>query len=224
MDGIHDLGGMHGFGSVEIETDEPVFHDDWEKRVFAMSMAAPFVVEFGDDQFRRQIENLLPQQYLKSSYYELWFEGMVGQLKELNVISDEELKQPAGVNPLSKHFNRSNQALADGLLNVVLQGESQAMPDVIGPHRFGVGNSVVTRAHVTSVHTRLPQYARGKMGRVIAENGIFVFADSNSVSYDPKPQMLYTVEFQAVDLWGDEARAGDTLCLDLWDAYLESSA
>lgn len=220
MDGIHDLGGMQGFGPVEIETDEPVFHHDWEKRVFALAMAAPFVAEFGDDQFRRQIEHIPPRQYLKSSYYELWFEGMTGLLKELDVISDEELNQSVMINSIPEHFDVNNQAAADELESIVAQGESQAMPQSTGRDRFRVGDLVITRDHMTSVHNRLPRYARGKPGRVIAEHGIFVFADTNSVGSGLEPQMLYGIEFQACDLWGSEAQPGDTLCLDLWDAYL----
>ena len=221
MDGLHDLGGMHGFGRVEIEADEPVFHQDWEKRMFAIALATPFVAGFGDDQFRRQIEHLSPPQYLKSSYYELWFEAIVGQLKELNLISAEELKQSVSEYSIPAHFDTNNQAQADGLMDVVEQGESQAMPGATGAHRFGVGDQVVTRGHINSTHTRLPQYARDKTGRIIAEHGIFMFADSNSVNAGPDPQMLYAVEFRASELWGDEAQSGDTLCLDLWDACLE---
>ncbi|MFT5503733.1 MAG: nitrile hydratase beta subunit [Gammaproteobacteria bacterium] len=221
MDGIHDLGGMQGFGPVDIEIDEPVFHQDWERRVFALSMAAPFVVEFGDDQFRRQIEGLSPQQYLNSSYYQLWFEGMINQLKECGVISDYECVQSVGINPLPEHFDHNNQAQAEGLQETVEEGGSQAMPEANGPCRFSIGDAVLTCSHIDSVHTRLPQYARGITGRVIAERGMFTFADSNSVDYDPKPQMLYCVEFSALELWGDEAQPGDTLCLDLWDEYLE---
>ncbi|MFT5218255.1 MAG: nitrile hydratase beta subunit [Planctomycetota bacterium] len=221
MDGIHDLGGMQGFGPVDIEHDEPVFHHNWEQRVFAMAMAAPFVAEFGDDQFRRQIEQLTPQQYLNSSYYELWFAGMVAQLKELNVISDKELKQAVSINPLPTEFDINNQAQAAGLMVVIEGGASQAMPDASGAHRFAVDDRIITRTHLTATHTRLPRYARGRTGRVIAEQGMYIFADTNSVNAGANPQMLYTVEFDASELWGDEAHPGDTLCLDLWDAYLE---
>ena len=221
MDGIHDLGGMQGFGPVEMEKDEPVFHHDWEKRVFAMAIAASFVADFGDDQFRRQIEQLTPQQYLNSSYYELWFAGMLAQLKELKVINADEIKQAAGVNPLPAEFDINNQAQADGLMAVIEQGASQAMPDANGARRFAVDDKVITRTHLVATHTRLPRYARGKTGRVITEQGMFIFADTNSVNAGANPQMLYTVEFDASELWGDEAHSGDTLCLDLWDAYLE---
>lgn len=224
MDGIHDLGGRNDFGPLEIEQDEPFFHHHWEKKVFSMAMAAPFVAEFGDDQFRRQIEHLSPQQYLESSYYELWFEGMVNQLKELNVVSDAELKQATSIHPLPTEFDINNQAQADGLMAIVEQGLSQAMPGARGAHRFGTDDKVVTLARIPATHTRLPQYARGKIGRVIAEHGMFIFADTNSVNVGLTPQMLYTVEFQASELWGDEAQPGDTLCLDLWDAYLEPPA
>ena len=175
MDGIHDLGGMQGFGKIETETDEPVFHHEWEKRVFALSMAAPFVAGFCDDQFRRQIEQLPPQRYLNSSYYQLWLEGMLGQLKELDIIDEEELKQAISINPLPNHFDSSAQASADGLMDIVEAGGSQAMPNSEGKHRFSIGDHVQTKSHISSVHTRLPKYARGKPGRIIASYGSFRF-------------------------------------------------
>ena len=220
MDGIHDVGGMQGFGPLEIETDEPVFHHDWEKRVFALAMATPFVAEYGDDQFRRHIESMPPRQYLNSSYYQLWFDGMISLLKELTVLSDEELNHAQAVNPLPEQFAVNQQAQADGLMDVVLQGESQSMPGATGPHRFRVGDRVATCTHMPSVHNRLPRYARGKSGEVVGEYGQFILADTNSIGCGPNPQMLYSVEFTADELWGNAVDPGNTVCLDLWDVYL----
>lgn len=220
MDGIHDVGGVQGFGPLEIEADEPVFHHDWEKRVFALAMATPFVAEYGDDQFRRHIESMPPRQYLNSSYYQLWFDGMISLLKELDVLSDAELTNAQTVNSLPERFAGNQQAQADELMDVVLQGESQAMPRATGPHRFRIGDRVVTCTHMPSVHNRLPSYARGKSGQVVDEYGQFMLADTNSIGDGPNPQMLYGVEFTATDLWGDVADSGNTVCLDLWDAYL----
>lgn len=220
MDGIHDVGGMQGFGALEIENDEPVFHHDWEKRVFALTMATPFVAEYGDDQFRRHIESISPQQYLNSSYYQLWLEGFIRLLQELDVLSDRELINGKATEPLPEPFALNRQPAVESLMDAVLQGESQAMPDAAGPHRFVVGDRVVTRTHMPSIHNRLPRYARGKDGKVVAEYGQFIFADMNSVGDGPAPQMLYGVEFTAEDLWGSTAEPGNRVCLDLWDAYL----
>lgn len=222
MDGIHDLGGMQGFGAIDVEADEPFFHAEWEKRVFALSMATPFVAGFDDDHFRRQIEQISPRRYLDSSYYQLWMDGLIAQMREQAIVSNEELDQATSLASLPEQFDSSEQAQAAGLLEIVFEGESRTMPDAENcPHRFKLGERVGTLNHISSVHTRLPRYARGKTGTVIAEQGNFIFSDSNSIYGGPEPQMLYTVEFSADELWGAAAETGDSICLDLWDAYLE---
>ena len=225
MDGIHDLGGMQGFGPIDIEADEPIFHHDWERRVFALAQTAPFVVPSNVDQFRRQIERIPTRQYLNSSYYQLWLESVIALLKERNVVSDRELDQAKVNDPLPTQFDVGNQAQAGELLEAVMAGASQAMPDAVdAPHRFTTGNRVRTRSHMTTGHNRLPRYARSKTGTIIAERGIFILADTNSLGEGPDPQMLYTVEFAAGDLWGEEAEQGASVCLDLWDGYLTAVA
>ena len=221
MDGIHDLGGMQGFGPIEIEADEPLFHHDWERRVFALNWTVPFVAGFNVDQSRWQIERLPPRLYLNSSYYQLWLEGLIALLKERDVISDEELDRAQAIDPLPEQFDTSDQAQAGDLLDVVVAGESRAMPDAAdAPHRFATGERVRTRSHMAIGHNRLPRYARGKTGTIIAERGVFILADTNAEGQGPDPQMLYTIEFAAGDLWGPEAEEGASVCLDLWDAYL----
>ena len=221
MDGIHDLGGMQGFGPIEIEADEPLFHHDWESRVFALQAMAGFVVDFNVDQFRRQIERLPPRQYLNSSYYQLWLESVIALLKERDVISDDELDQAQAIDPLPSRYDTNDQGQVGGILEVVLAGGSQAMPDAANaPHRFVTGDRVGTLSHMPIGHNRLPRYARGKTGTVIAECGVFKLADSNAMGQGPDPQMLYTIEFAAGDLWGADAEEGALVCLDLWDAYL----
>ena len=221
MDGIHDLGGMQGFGAVEIEADEPLFHHDWERRVFALQAMAGFVVDFNVDQFRRQIERTPPRHYLTSSYYQLWLEAIIALLKERDVISEKELDRAQAVDPLPEQYDTNDQGQAGGILDIVLTGGSQAMSGAVNaPHRFAAGDCVRTLSHMPIGHNRLPRYARGKTGTIIAERGIFMLADTNAMGQGPDPQMLYTIEFSAGDLWGADAEAGALVCLDLWDAYL----
>ncbi len=223
MDGIHDCGGMQGFGPINRETDEPVFHHEWEKRVFALSIATSFVTVFGDDQFRKQIERIPPSEYINNSYYALWLEALISQLKDMKVIDDNELERGASITPLPKCFDISKQAQAVGLEEVVKGGASQAMPDSDEyPQRFKTGDKIRTRPTMSYGHNRLPRYARNKTGTIISENGNFVFADSNAEQAGLNPQMLYTVEFKSEELWANNAEPGGTVCLDLWDAYLET--
>lgn len=219
MDGVHDIGGMHGFGPVEPEADEPVFHADWEARMFALSSAVPFAVPYSDDHFRRDMERMNPAAYLAASYYERWLASVLSLLTGRGIVDAAELAGgalkplPPGVRP----------ALSPDMVAAAIRdGASQGAPDEAGtPHRFRVGDRVRTAAVRGPGHTRLPRYARGKIGTVRAEHGSFTFADAHAAGLGRAPQQLYTVEFAARELWGDEAAAGDTLCLDLWDAYLE---
>lgn len=212
MDGIHDLGGMHGFGPIEREAEEPVFHARWEARMFALASAVPFVVPFGDDQFRREIERMAPEHYLRSSYYEKWFASVTALLREHGVFDDAPRAWPA---PLA----------AGRVEAAILAGASQACPDATDvPRRFAVGDRVRTRRHMGRGHNRLPRYARGRIGTIEAVHGAFVVADKNAGSGDRTPETLYTVGFDAVELWGEEASPRDRLSLDLWDLYLEPAA
>ncbi len=217
MDTIHDMGGLHGFGRVKPEDNEPVFHAEWEKRVFAMTMAVPFAVVYGDDQLRPAIERIAPDQYLKFSYYEKWLDALTGLLLARGAITQAELANPDSVAraPLDP-----NAARPDVIVPAIFGGASQGRPDAGLAKRFKVGDRIITKRHGAAGHTRLPRYARGKAGRIEAVQGAFLVADLNTHG-DQTPEMLYTVVFQAHDIWGSEARIGDTLTLDLWDRYLE---
>src|SRR6266545_1536481 len=91
MDGVHDLGGMQGFGRVERETNEPVFHAPWEAAVLAMMRAAGSRGLYNIDEFRHGIERMEPAEYLRASYYEKWLDGIGRLLVEKGVVSEGEL-------------------------------------------------------------------------------------------------------------------------------------
>ncbi len=91
MNGIHDLGGMHGMGPIEVEQNEPVFHEEWERRVFGMFIATFGGGHFNVDQFRHAIERMNPAEYLESSYYEHWLHSIETLLIEGGAITRDEL-------------------------------------------------------------------------------------------------------------------------------------
>ena len=212
MDGIHDLGGLQGFGPVRVEPAEPVFHAPWEARVFALSAAAPFAVPWSDDDFRPAIEALEPAHYLRSSYYEKWFAALRRLLLERGAVSEAELARGEAASR-----GGWSAVAAAAVPPAIRAGASQARP--AAPARFKAGDRVTTRRHVLARHTRLPAYARGRPGLVERAQGAFLVADRHAEG-DPTPETLYTVVFESRDLWGDEAAAGDRLSLDLWDSYL----
>ncbi len=91
MNGIHDMGGMDGFGPIEPEANEPVFHEAWEARVLALSMAAGGLMPFSIDEFRYMREQIDPVSYLERSYYEHWLIVLERQLIESDLVSRDEI-------------------------------------------------------------------------------------------------------------------------------------
>ena len=93
MQGGHDLGGKQGLGPIdpEPETEEPVFHSEWERRVFGLTLATGMLGKWNIDQSRFAREQQHPIDYLKNSYYENWYEGICKLLLENELISEEEL-------------------------------------------------------------------------------------------------------------------------------------
>lgn len=226
MNSAHDVGGMHGFGPVDPERDEPVFHEPWEATVFAMSMAASCHGVGNQDEGRHAIEQMGNAAYLSTSYYEHWLAGLERTLDRHGVVSREELD--ARVEAVLRTPERfaappvaGDDELARRLVEAVRAQESFERDSGPAP-RFAVGDRVRTRNVHPAGHTRLPRYARGKLGEVVAHHGNHVFPDANAHGGGEDPQPLYGVRFSAPELWGDGASPGDWLHLDLWERYLES--
>ena len=222
MDGVHDLGGMQGFGPVEREENEPTFHAAWEAAVLAMARAGGARGLFNIDEFRHGIERMAPAHYLRAAYYEKWLDGITRVLVEKGLVGAEELAARRAF------FEQQPDAPATAALSGPLpaRGASQPgwAPDVIresGPApRFAPGDAVVTRAMHPRGHTRLPRYARGKGGVVHRCHGIHVFPDTNAHGQGEQPQPLYSVRFDARELWGESAEPNQAVHIDLWESYL----
>ena len=209
MNGPHDLGGMHGLGPMDIEVDEPLFHDAWERRVFALTLAMGARGEWNLDQSRHAREDRHPLDYLSSSYYELWLKGLERLIAERNLLSEEGQQEAGPAVPAA--------VLAD----MLTRGDS-ARVTVERPAAFAVGRTVRARNFNPRGHTRLPRYARGHLGEVLIDHGVFVFPDSHAAGDGQKPQHLYAVAFSAQELWGAEGEAGGRVVLDLFEDYLET--
>jgi nitrile hydratase beta subunit len=216
VNGIHDMGGMHGMGPIEREQDEPVFHQPWEGRVFALNLA----VRAGKgnlDNSRHGIE-LLPQaDYLRMSYYEKWLARLEGNLVRLGVATEDEIENGRAAPGLP----RSTPGLTAATVPVTLGRGRSARRDVAAAPRFQVNQRVRARNIHPTGHTRLPRYARGKLGTIVRDHGVFVFPDTNARFEGEKPQHVYSVRFAARELWGEQASPRDAVYIDLWDDYLE---
>jgi nitrile hydratase len=212
MDGIHDMGGMDGFGPVVPEAKEPVFHAEWERRMLALSLALPFAVPFSDDHLRREIERIAPETYLRTPYYGKWLMAIESLLKERGLLPGSTASVPVEVGPAIK---------ADAVATAIHAGFPTRRDDAEAKPRFAVGAKVRARNIHPHHHTRLPRYVRGHEGVIHADLGVFGFPDTNSEYKGHKAQHCYSVRFSQQTLWGREAPAGDSLYLDLWEDYLE---
>jgi len=224
MNGIHDMGGMHGFGRVEREENEPVFHARWEGRLFGLTNAFRRQRLGNIDEFRHAIERMAPVDYLGSSYYERWLDGNVRLLVEKGVITREELERrmaqlASGPDPAPPH---SDPDLLARMLRRLKERPPFRQPGP--PPRFTLGDRVLTRSDAPARHTRLPRYARGKHGVVARVHESYIFPDTNAHGKGEQPHPLYSVRFDAAELWGSSAEPCAPVHLDLWERYLEPAA
>lgn len=227
MNGIHDLGGMHGFGSVMVEPNEPIFHAEWEKRAFGLLFATMAKGMLNLDQFRHGIERMDPVHYLSSSYYEHWLGTYKLYLVENGILSQEELEakvqhflsEPIAMKQLPK---REDPAFKQTLLHLVAEGYSTHR-EINTPPKFKVGDHVVAVNMHPTGHTRLPRYVRGKRGVIERWHGAFIFPDTNAHGLGESPQHCYTVRFETIEIWGNSAGKSDAIYLDLWEPYLETA-
>ncbi len=219
MNGVHDMGGMDGFGPVVREQNEPVFHADWEGRVYALASIAARLALINADEFRHAIERIAPARYLASSYYERWLAAVETLLVERGVVTREEI--------IAKEDSAIDPAL---IANPVATHGPAAVKDEPGAKppraRYPKGARVRARNLNPSGHTRLPRYVRGKAGVIARDWGVFVFPDTNAHHAGKKPQHCYSVAFDARELWGKSAKANcrERVHLDLWEDYLEPIA
>ena len=217
MDGVHDMGGMHGMGPVVAEENEPVFHGGWEKRMFAMNNAISALGVRNIDESRYARERMNPAKYLGSSYYEIWLDGLIRILSEKGLISEEELSGAVTPRPVST----PKPALKAEDVDPVMSKGGNYTADTGKAASFKVGDRVRARNIHPAGHTRLPRYARGHEGIVIADYGIHVFPDA-SAQGKSAPQHLYNVKFASMELWGPDGTEGDFIYIDLWDDHLEA--
>ncbi len=219
MDGIHDMGGMQGFGTVTIDPDEPVFRENWHSRAFAMGVMSMGLSGTNLDAFRHALERLHPYDYLSDGYYGRWLACAELLLTDSGVLAPgaveararnlmgEEVDEPADVEPNKPVFER---------------GGPGSLRQIDDPVAFEVGQSVRAKELRTSGHTRMPSYVRGRSGTIVAVRPAALLPDTNAHFVGENPQHVYTVEFDSAELWGPDAESA-TLLIDLFESYLEAN-
>ena len=215
MDAVHDMGGMHGFGRVDVR-DDAAFHDDWEKRVLGVRMAC-IMAGHGHGELRAYIEAIPAAVYLSSRYYERWARALETAVVDAGLVTEQEVTHRA-LHIASGGAARTggatvapetHDAAAGTLRSYVASGAA-----VDGLH--GAGDRVRVKRMSPPGHTRCPRYVRGVEGIVERVTDGFRRPDPG----EHPVERTYTVRFAMRDLWGDEAENG-FLHLDLWEGYLE---
>jgi nitrile hydratase len=217
MNGVHDMGGQQDMGPVVYERNEPVFHAPWEGRIYALNRALRAWRKWSLDTDRHALELMPPVDYLRMSYYERWVHRLEAQLVQYGLVSTEEIESGKADPASPKATPALSLAASDGWLN---RGIASSHDPKVRP-LFKVRQRVRARNINPTGHTRLPRYARGKIGVIVRDHGVYLFPDSNAHFQGEKRQHVYSVRFAARELWGESASPRDTVHLDLWDDYLE---
>lgn len=224
------------FGPVVDEPEEPVFHEPWEGRVFGMSVALLPLLGRNIDAMRFAQERLPRDVYL-SSYYRRWLGGLEHRLVEVGYLGPDEVDarlagRTAETGP--RRISAVRREATSRVLRLLLRPRlprwlaGRVLPRVLGNRRYALGHqrfSVDDQIAVrqrTVGHTRQPGYVTGKPGVVVARLGSTVFPDAHAVGRRARPQHLYTVAFDAGDLWGAAAEPGTEVRVDLYQSYLEA--
>jgi nitrile hydratase len=220
MNGAHDLGGMHGFGRInaEPEVGEPVFHADWEMRVFGLSRAVGALGKWNSDMSRYARERQHPVDYLRHSYYENWLVGLEKLLVETGLVTAGELAS-GRASQLADEDLRKHRLQAEEVAATLARGSAATMP-ADSPPRFRPGDRVRALNRHPAGHTREPRYVRGRVGVIHEHYGTHVLPDLSAEGVRVG-RHLYSVRFEASELWGEDADGNSAVYVDLWDDYLE---
>lgn len=218
MNGPHDLGGRHGFGAIEPEGDEPLFHAPWERRALALTLAAGATGHWSIDESRAAREDRHPLDYYGSSYYEIWIKALERLLLRHGLVSERELRECRAIDRTAAP---KRVLKAEDVAGALARGSPATRDPGDSRPAFTPGERVRTRNLQPRRHIRLPGYARDKVGTVEKVQGFHVFPDRSAQGDETAAHWLYTVTFDAVTLWGPGASAADIVSIDAWEPYLE---
>jgi nitrile hydratase beta subunit len=218
MKGGHDLGGRQGLGPInpELEAEEPVFHTDWERRVFAMTLATGMLGQWNIDESRFARESQHPADYLRNSYYENWLVGIQNLLVKKGLLTEGELAAACMITDGAEELRVPN---SEDAIKILGTGGPTLMPSD-GEPEFSVGDAVRAKKIHTKGHSRLPTYVQGSVGEIEENYGCHVYPDKNSAG-ERIGEFLYRVRFSSASLWGSSEDNSEVL-IDLWQPYLEN--
>lgn len=211
-----DLGGRDGFGPVQPEPEGELWHEAFEPRALALTLAMGATGAWNIDQSRAARET--QPDYDRLSYYRLWLAGLQTLMAERGLVGADELAAGHALRPPAPVA----RVLAAADVGAALARGSPTTRPATTAARFGPGDAVRTRTGIADHHTRLPAYARGKRGVIERVHGTHVFADTHAQGLGEQPQWLYTVVFDGAELWGADAQPGLRVSIDAWEPYLDA--
>ena len=220
MDGVHDMGGMHGFGPAVWPGAEQAYHERWEPRVFAIQMLVGLEGLGAGPGGRAAREEMEPAQYLAASYYERWLYSAEQRLLRKGTIS------PGDVEAMMERLS-AGESMPEhrdhGMAERILADLRTLMPMRPPPEdaRLAPGQRVrVKRTHPPG-HSRCPRYIRGAVGVIGSVRGADRLPDRAVYGEKIEPEPVYSVAFSSEELWGPSEGARWTVSLDLWESYME---
>lgn len=219
MNGVHDMGGMDGFGSVKPETDEPVFHAPWEGRVMAIVRAMARTGAWNLDMFRDAREHQSATYYLTASYYKSWAKSIETLVLGLGLVQPDEIEAGRSLYP-AKPLRFPPLMPSDVSSSIKRANYERPAP---APAAFKAGDRVRTKNMHALTHTRLPRYARGRLGIIERVHGCHVYPDSSAQGKGDDPKWLYTVVFAGPELWGAGTDPSLVISIEAFEPYLEAA-
>ena len=216
MNGPHDMGGMQCYGPVLPQKNEPLFHGEWEKRAMALTVGMGFCGQWNIDASRFARESLSPTFYLSKTYYQIWLHGLQNLMLERGLVTENEL----ATGKMETHPVDVKRVVSSADMPAALAAGGPVEREPSQSATLSVGDRVTTLNIHPQSHTRLPRYARGKTGIIIAVHGCHVFPDTNALGEGENPQWLYAVQFDSRTLFGPDAEMGNTVVVDCWEPYL----
>ena len=227
MDGIHDLGGMQGFGPVEPNDATVGYHETWEGLVHSS-----FVGTMGSgihtmEEFRHAIERMEPAHYLTAAYWDRWLVAISTLAVEKEVVSPEKLRERTESFVVGEATlpERRDPDLIDELLDGVAERYAAWRDEE--ESAFQPGDKVRVRNIHPDGHTRCPRYVRNACGTIAAHRGTHTLPEAHAHGGEGA-EPVYNVTFELSELWGDERESedhddvsGDVVRIELWERYLE---
>ena len=211
------MGGMQDMGAVRRERDEPIFHADWERRVYALCSAADIEWPI----MRYHMELIPPADYLLMSYYERWLVALTAALTNTGVLTQAEIANGTGAVAIPKGW----EVLSAAQVHEELAPATKTGAKLSSTARFHAGQRVRALNINPVGHTRLPRYVRGKCGTIEREGEVVELQDmdAHGAALGKRPQHVYSVRFASRELWGAQADVRDAVYVDMWEDYLESA-